>query len=795
MNEKALKTLEYNKIIDKLSELAGSASGRELCKQLLPTSDINKIRELQRQTTDALSRMIRKGSISFNGIHDIRPSIMRLKVGSSLNTVELLHISSDLDAVLRVKAFGGYTGKDGDEQTEDSLTEFFAGLEPLSPLNNEIKRCIISEEEIADDASPSLKSVRRSIRNTNDRIHTELTQILNSSRTMLQENIITMRNGRYCLPIRAEYKNAFPGMIHDQSSTGSTLFVEPMAIVRLNNELRELAIKEQEEIEKVLAELSNMAAEHTEELEYDFKTLSELDFIFARAALSKVMKGSEPIFNANGIIHIKKGRHPLIDPKKVVPIDVMLGKDFTMLIVTGPNTGGKTVTLKTVGLLTLMGQAGLHIPAFDGSELAVFEEVYADIGDEQSIEQSLSTFSSHMTNIVSILDKADYRSLVLFDELGAGTDPTEGAALAMSILSYLHKQKIRTLATTHYSELKIYALSTEGVCNASCEFDVETLRPTYRLLIGIPGKSNAFAISKKLGLPDYIIEDAKERIGKQDRSFEDLISDLESSRITIEKEQEEIRRYKEEIENLKKDLKRKNESLDTNRERILKEAKEKAAAILQEAKEFADESIKKYNKWLQDGNSSIKDMELERNALREKINKNATPIGKSKRSVKKKATIEDLKIGDTVHVISLGLNGTVKTLPNAKGDLHVQMGILNSQVNIKDLALVDEEEEVVSAPSVKNTQSGKIKMSKSISIHPELNLIGKTVDEALFELDKYLDDAYLAHLPQVTIIHGRGTGALKNAVHKHLKKVKYVKSYRVGGFGEGDHGVTIVEFK
>jgi len=795
MNEKALKTLEYNKIIDKLSELAGSSSGRELCKRLLPTSDLNRIRVLQRQTTDALSRIIRKGSLSFNGIHDIRPSIMRLKVGSSLSAVELLHISSDLDAVLRVKAFGGYTGKDGDEQTEDTLTEFFAGLEPLSPLNNEIKRCIISEEEIADDASPSLKSVRRSIRNTNDRIHTELTQILNSSRSMLQENIITMRNGRYCLPIRAEYKNVFPGMIHDQSSTGSTLFVEPMAIVRLNNELRELAIKEQEEIEKVLAELSNMAAEHTEALEYDFNTLTELDFIFARANLSKMMKGSEPVFNENGIINIKKGRHPLIDPKKVVPIDVMLGRDFTMLIVTGPNTGGKTVTLKTVGLLTLMGQAGLHVPAFDGSELAVFEEVYADIGDEQSIEQSLSTFSSHMTNIVSILDKANYRSLVLFDELGAGTDPTEGAALAMSILSYLHKQKIRTLATTHYSELKIYALSTEGVCNASCEFDVETLRPTYRLLIGIPGKSNAFAISKKLGLPDYIIEDAKERIGKQDRSFEDLISDLEASRITIEKEQEEIRRYKEEIEKLKKDLKRKNESLDASRERMLKEAKEQAAAILQEAKEFADESIKKYNKWLQDGNSSIKDMENERNALREKINKNASPIGKSKRNSKKKATIENLKVGDTVHVISLGLNGTVKTLPNAKGDLHVQMGILNSQVNIKDLELVDEIEVAESTPNIKNTQSGKIKISKSISIHPELNLIGKTVDEALFELDKYLDDAYLAHLPQVTIIHGRGTGALKNAVHKHLKKVKYVKSYRVGGFGEGDHGVTIVEFQ
>ncbi|MBH1940756.1 endonuclease MutS2 [Mobilitalea sibirica] len=791
MNEKALKTLEYNKIIDKLSALAGTGYGKDLCSRLQPITDLDKIKQLQSQTTDALSRILRKGSVSFNGIHDIRPSIMRLKIGSSLGALELLHISSDLDATLRLKAYGGYTGKEGEEQTEDSLTEYFAGLEPLTPLNNEIKRCIISEEEIADDASPALKNVRRSMKNTNDRIHSDLSSILNSSRTMLQENIITMRNGRYCLPVRAEFKNQFQGMVHDQSSTGSTLFIEPMAIVRLNNELKELSIKEQEEIEKVLAELSNLAAEHAESLEYDFYTLTELDFIFARALLSKQMKGSEPRFNKSGIIHIKKGRHPLIDPKNVVPIDIMTGRDFSMLIITGPNTGGKTVTLKTVGLLTLMGQAGLHIPAFDNSELAVFEEVYADIGDEQSIEQSLSTFSSHMTNIVSILEKADSRSLVLFDELGAGTDPTEGAALAMSILSSLHKRKIRTLATTHYSELKVYALSTEGVMNASCEFDVETLRPTYRLLIGIPGKSNAFAISSKLGLPDYIIEDAKERIGKQDRSFEDLISDLEESRITIEKEQEEITRYKEEIEKLKKNLAKKNETLDTNRDRILKEAKEEAAKVLQEAKAFADESIKKYNKWLLEG-GNIKDMESERNSLREKISNSDTSLQKPKKQGKKVAS-KDLRIGDTVHVISLGLKGTVSTLPNAKGDLFVQMGILRSQVNIKDLELVDEE--VIKAPNFNKTQSGKIKMSKSASIHPDINLIGKTVSEAIAELDKYLDDAYLAHLPQVTVIHGRGTGALKNAVHAHLKKLKYVKSYRVGGFGEGDHGVTIVEFK
>lgn len=791
MNEKALRTLEYNKIIDKLCTLAGTGCGRDLCARLLPHSQLNNIKQLQRETSDALSRILRKGSVSFSGIHDIRPSIMRLKVGSSLGAGELLHISSDLDAALRLKAYGGYTGKDSDNETQDSLSEAFAGLEPLTPLNNEIKRCIITEEEIADDASPELKSVRRAIRNTNDRIHGELSSILNSSRTMLQENIITMRNGRYCLPIRSEYKNQFQGMIHDQSSTGSTLFIEPMAVVRLNNELKELSVKEQEEIEKVLAALSNLAAEQEENLEFDFITLSELDFIFARASLSKLMKGSEPHFNENGILNIKKGRHPLIDAKKVVPIDIRLGKDFSMLIITGPNTGGKTVSLKTVGLLTLMGQAGLHIPAFDGSELAVFEEVYADIGDEQSIEQSLSTFSSHMTNIVTILNKSNNRSLVLFDELGAGTDPTEGAALGMSILSYLHKSNIRTMATTHYSELKIYALSTEGVLNASCEFDIETLRPTYRLLIGIPGKSNAFAISSKLGLPDYIIEDAKERLGKQDKSFEDLISDLESNRVTIEKEQEEITTCKNEIEQLRKNLAKKSETLDTNKDRILKEAKEQAASILKEAKEFADQSIKKYNRWLQEG-GNIKDMELERNSLRERVSDSEDLAEKNRRKQGKKTLSKDLKIGDTVNVISLGLKGTVSTLPNAKGDLYVQMGILRSLININDLEQIDED--VITAPNFNKTQSGKIKMSKSASIHPEINLIGKTVDEALSDLDKYLDDAYLSHLPQVTIIHGRGTGALKNAVHAHLKKTKYVKSYRIGGFGEGDHGVTIVEF-
>lgn len=806
MNKKALQTLEYNKIIDKLADFAASSLAKETCSKLLPSTDITQIQTMQKETTDALSRILKKGSISFSGIKDIRPSLMRLEVGSTLSASELLNISSILNTTLRVKA---YSRKENSNQNAldieditsvehentDTLEERFTMLEPLTPINNEIKRCLISEEEFSDDASPELKRIRRSIKLTNDRVHEQLNSIVNSSSTkaLLQENIITMRNGRYCLPVKQEYRNQLSGMVHDQSSSGSTLFIEPMAVVKLNNELRELSIQEQEEMERILAVLSNMVAEETENIKTNLAILVELDFIFAKASLSKHFRASEPIFNQQGYINIKKGRHPLIDPKKVVPIDLHLGKDFSLLVVTGPNTGGKTVSLKTVGLFTLMGQAGLHIPAFDQSQLAVFEEVFADIGDEQSIEQSLSTFSSHMTNTVSILQNANKNSLVLFDELGAGTDPTEGAALAMSILSYLHDKDVRTMATTHYSELKIFALSTNGVENACCEFDVETLRPTYRLLVGIPGKSNAFAISSKLGLPDYIIEDAKSRIDSHDKSFEDVISDLEASRITIEKEQALISQYKEEIEQLKLQLKQKHEKLDNAKERILREANERASQILQEAKDYADESIKKYNKWMKDA-SMGKEMEQERNTLRDKLGNTQSKLAlKANKKQQKPNKATDFKLGDSVMVLSLNLKGTVSSLPNAKGDLYVQMGILRSQVNIKDLELLPDEDIITTTKN--RSGSGKIGMSKSSSIHPEINLIGKTVDEALPLLDKYLDDAYLSHLPQVTVIHGRGTGALKNAVHTHLKKTKYVKSYRIGGFGEGDHGVTIVEFK
>ena len=792
MNEKALRTLEYTKIIERLTELAGSSIGKELCRNLKPSSNLAEIEAAQKQTSDALSRIYQRGSISFSGVQDVRGSLKRLEIGGSLSALELLRIAKLLETTSRVKSFGRLENSD---REKDSLDDMFDGLQPLANLYNEIYRCILSEDEIADDASPALAKIRRSIRQTNDRVHTQLASLVNgSSRTYLQDAVITMRNGRYCVPVKSEYKGQVTGMIHDQSSTGSTLFIEPMAIVKLNNELRELELQEQKAIEAVLAELSNMAAAENENIADNFRILTQLDFIFARAMLSKSYNGTEPIFNEKGHINIKKGRHPLLDKKSVVPIDIWLGKDFRLLVITGPNTGGKTVSLKTVGLFTLMGQAGLHIPAFDHSELSVFDEVFADIGDEQSIEQSLSTFSSHMTHTVSILKEATDRSLVLFDELGAGTDPTEGAALAIAILNELHSRGTCTMATTHYSELKVFALTTPGVENGCCEFSVETLRPTYRLLIGVPGKSNAFAISGKLGLPEHIIEDARSRISEQDESFEDLLSDLEHSRITIEKEQEELARYKAEAASLKAQLEKKQERLDSAKERILAEANEKAHTILREAKEYADETIKNFNKYGKAAGVSISDMERERTRLREKMNAAEKNMAKkTPAKVKKAVDPKALRVGDSVKVLSLNLKGTVSTLPDAKGNLFVQMGILRSQVNLRDIEPIDEP--VITAPNFNRTGSGKIKMAKSSSVGIELNLLGKTSDEAISELDKYLDDAYIAHLPSVRIVHGKGTGALRKAVHNYLRRCKIVDEYHLGEFGEGDAGVTIVTFK
>ncbi|MGN0158645.1 MAG: endonuclease MutS2 [Brotaphodocola sp.] len=796
MNQKALKILEYEKIIDQLTEYAASEPGKQLCRSLVPFTDLNEILQAQSETTDAVTRIRMKGTVSFSGIRDIRDSLKRLEIGSSLNTAELLSVSSLLTVAARAKAYGRH--EESDEFPDDSLEALFRDLDPIASVNNEIKRCIIAEDEISDEASPGLSRVRRTIRGINNRIHTQLNSILNANRSYLQDAVITMRDGRYCLPVKAEYKNQVNGMVHDQSATGSTLFIEPMAIIQMNNELRTLAIQENKEIEAVLADLSNQLAPYTELLAIDLQLLTKLDFIFAKAALSRHYKCSEPKFNQERRIHIKDGRHPLLDPQKVVPITIWLGDKFNLLIVTGPNTGGKTVSLKTVGLFTLMGQAGLHIPAFEGSELAVFDEVFADIGDEQSIEQSLSTFSAHMTNIVDILGKADSHSLCLFDELCAGTDPTEGAALAISILNFLHNMQCRTMSTTHYSELKMYALSTPGVENASCEFDVQTLSPTYRLLIGIPGKSNAFAISKKLGLPDYIIEDAKNHLEAEDETFEDIISHLEESRITIEREQQEIKSYKEEISRLKARLEQKEERLDERKDKMIRNANEEAQRILREAKETADRTIKNINKLAASSGVDTKALEEERSKIRDNLKKVESKLTLKQDTRPHKAiNPKKLHIGDGVKVLSMNLKGTVSTLPDAQGNLFVQMGILRSRVNISDLELLQENS--VSAPGLQTSRTGSgssnIKMSKSASVSSEINLLGMTVDEAIAHLDKYLDDAYIAHLSQVRVVHGKGTGALRAGIHKHLKKLKHVKEFRLAEYGEGDAGVTIVVFK
>ena len=794
MNEKALRTLEYHKIIDLLVRHANCDAAKKRCKKLTPMTSLADIETAQRQTADALSRIFKKGSLSFLGVHDVTASMKRLEIGASLSIEELLHLASLLEVAKRAKAYSR-NDRTEEAETSDSLDEFFDGIEPLTPLLEEIRRCIISSDEISDEASSGLKAVRRSMKGMQDKIHSQMNSILNSASAsgLLQDNVITMRNGRYCLPVKSEYKNQVSGMVHDQSSTGSTLFIEPLAVVNLNNELKELYLKEQEEIEKILADLSNLVSEYIPYILEDYRILSELDFIFAKALLAKDYNGTAPVFNTDGRIRIRKGRHPLLDPKRVVPIDIHLGTDFDLLIVTGPNTGGKTVSLKTVGLFTLMGQAGLHIPANDNSELSVFTDVFADIGDEQSIEQNLSTFSSHMTNIVSILEHVNEQSLVLFDELCAGTDPTEGAALAISILSQLHGRGIRTMATTHYSEIKVFALSTEGVENACCEFDMETLSPTYRLLIGIPGKSNAFAISSKLGLSPEIIEDAKERVSSDAQNFEDVLSDLEASRIKLEQEHKTISENRKEISLLKKELREKTEKLEQSREKILQNANQEASRILAEAKNVADDTIRKYTKWAK-SDRHIQEMEKERAELRNRMNKHQNQSGSKPQKRKKKSLkTSDLMIGSNVHILTLNADGTVSTLPNEKGDLFVQAGLLRTQVNIKDLELLPEEKP--KQTEKRHSGSGKIRIDKAASVHQEVNLIGMTVDEAMPVLNKYLDDAYLAHMTQVTVIHGRGTGALRKAVHQQLARLKYVKSYRLGEFGEGDMGVTIVTFK
>ena len=789
MNQKAFHILEYDKIIDQLTGQATSPAGKARCRELVPMTDIEQIRQAQQETADALARIFRRGGMSFAGLENPEGSMKRLEIGGALNPAELLSICRLLEIAKRAKT---YAREEHGGSPADSINGLFLAIEPLTPLAEEISRCIPDKDEIADDASPGLRSVRRQIRGMNDRIHGAMNKILNNSttRTYLQDAVVAMRNDRYCLPVKAEYKNQVPGMIHDQSSTGATVFIEPMAVVRLNNELKELFLKENKEIEAVLASLSALVSDYIPYIRDNYRILAELDFIFAKAQLAKRQNAMMPEFNMQGRIRIRQGRHPLLEKHSVVPIDVHLGDSFDLLIVTGPNTGGKTVSLKTVGLFTLMGQAGLHIPAADRSQLAVFRDVFADIGDEQSIEQSLSTFSSHMTNIVSILQHANRDSLVLLDELCAGTDPTEGAALAIAILDSLRRRGIRTMATTHYSELKVYALGTDRVENASCEFNVETLSPTYRLLIGVPGKSNAFAISGKLGLPAGIIDEAREQISRENTNFEDVISELEQNRIEMEREQAQLTRYKEETEALKRQLEESRKKLGESRSKILRKANEEAAAILQEAKDYADETIRNFHKYGK-GANDIAAMEREREAIRKKTEKARAKSAQQKKEIINTNIPKKLHIGDSVKVLSMNLTGTVHTLPDAKGNLTVQMGILHSQVNIKDLVLIEDENPARTRQP--KSGAGKIRMNKSATISPELNLIGKTTDEAIQILDKYLDDACLAHLNSVRIVHGKGTGALRKAVHAYLKRQNYVKNYHLAEFGEGDSGVTIVE--
>lgn len=791
MNKKTLIKLEYNKIIELLSEKASSFGGKERCRHLRPMTSLPEIQSAQEQTDAAFTRIVKKGRPSFSGCNPVTDSLKRLEVGASLGSGELLRICKLLETAGRLKTYGR---RETADDKEDCLDVYFQQLEPLTLISTEIRRCILEEDEISDDASSTLRQIRRSMSQINDKVHATLASMVNGSlRTYLQDPIITMRGDRYCIPVKSEYRGQVQGLIHDQSATGSTLFIEPMAVVKLNNDLKELYAKEQEEIQIILARLSADTAEYIDSIRMNYQILTELDFIFSKGSLALDMNASMPVFNTEGRIHIREGRHPLLDPKKVVPVTVTLGDTFDLLIVTGPNTGGKTVSLKTVGLFTLMGQAGLHIPALDRSELAVFQNVYADIGDEQSIEQSLSTFSSHMTNIVSFLKYVNEQSLVLFDELGAGTDPTEGAALAIAILNHLHQRGIRTMATTHYSELKVYALSTPGVENACCEFDVETLRPTYHLLIGIPGKSNAFAIAGKLGLPDYIIEEAKTHLTEQDESFEDLLTDLEASKRTIQKEQEEISAYKRELARLEEETRKKREKLEEQKEKILRDANEKAFAILAEAKETADETMRNFHKFGK-ANISAAEMEKERERLRKKMDATRSSMKLESSKPKKQHKASDFKLGESVKVLSMNLTGSVTSLPDAKGNVTVQMGILRSQVHISDLEII-EEKPSYSAVKTRQTGKGKVKMSKSLSVSPEINLLGKTVDEAIAELDKYLDDAYLAHLSSVRIVHGKGTGALRSGIHQYLRRQKHVQSFRLGAFGEGDSGVTIAEIK
>lgn len=790
MNERALKTLEYYKVIDMLKEEAQSSLAKKLCEQLVPIDDLDALERLHEETDEALRLLIQKGQPPLHGISNIRPETRRAEMGGSLTPGGLLKVADSLRAARQLKAYG----KEVSDETEAEfpyISDIISILYTNRQIEDEVDHAIVNEDTIADSASPRLASIRKRIVRKNEEIRDKISSLLNAqeNKKHLQDSIVTIRDGRFCIPVKQENKGFVPGIVHDMSASGATVFIEPMAVVNMNNELRALEAEEKEEIERILRELSALVGERAEEIESNQDLLVSLDFIFAKGRLALRMNATKPKLNYAGCLHLKKARHPLLDPKKVVPTDVWLGKDFKSLIITGPNTGGKTVTLKTVGLLELMAMAGLHIPADEHSEVAVFNEVFADIGDEQSIEQSLSTFSSHLTNIVRILKNLQVNSLVLFDELGAGTDPTEGAALAMSILDHLLKLNVATMATTHYSQLKLYALTTEGVRNASVEFDVETLRPTYRLLIGVPGKSNAFEISRRLGLPEDIIEDARKLIDNENLEFEDVLSALESDRKTAERNREEAERTQREVEELKVELEKRKERMEEIREKALREAREEARQLVRNAKQEADEllvTLREHADLVE--KERMKRSEESRERLKRSLEEKNRELAVNLTAKVSKEPPKNLKLGDTVEVLSYDTKGIVVSLPDEEGNLQVKVGIVKISTNVANLKRAQEEK-------VKVTRASGAVAGKSRFVDPELDIRGKNVDEACLEIDKYLDDAFLSGLKKVSIIHGKGTGALRQGVRDYLKHHRYVESLRAGGFNEGGDGVSVIEMR
>ncbi|MCL1863214.1 MAG: endonuclease MutS2 [Defluviitaleaceae bacterium] len=777
MNKKTINSLEFPKIIDMLVQCAISPLGKKRCAKILPLTHLDDINRAQKETTTAASLILNKGSLPLGGISDIAGAITRAAAGGTLMAEELLQVGECLYVFKKIAMYCHL-----DVLVLTALAHYFQGIATIEPLEKEITRCIKPSGEIADSASQKLAEIRRNIRIAHDRVRDHLQGVIHSAsyKNMLQEAIVTLRGDRFCVPVKAEYRGSFPGMVHDQSSTGATVFMEPLSVVELNNKIKDLHFEEKREEEKILQKLSGLVGENSEILDANMELVTILDTIFAKAELSLQMKATEPIFNTRGYVNIKKGRHPLLDQNTVMPTDIYLGGDFFMLLITGPNTGGKTVSLKTVGLFTLMGQAGLHIPAFDNSELAVFDDVFADIGDEQSIEQSLSTFSSHMTNIVSILENLHHNSLVLLDELGAGTDPTEGAALAIALLSHLHVRKIRTVVTTHYSELKLYALSTEGAENASCEFNVETLRPTYRLLIGIPGKSNAFAIAKRLGLSDKIIEDARALLSQKDIRFEDVITDLEASKKLVLLEQDKAAAAARDAEKLQQDVAKLEEKLRTQKEKILQQAREEAAEILRNTKKEADAVIEGMKK---------QELEEARRHAREGLTALESAIAPTIEKPRH-APPQNLRRGDRVYIHSMQQQGTVQTPPDPSGETLIQAGIMKIKVHVSDLSLDEKPPEEKAAAFIKKRAS-----MKSLNISPEIDLRGLMPEEAVAQAESYLDEAFLSALSTVTLIHGKGTGVLRKAIQNMLKHQPNVKEFRPGKYGEGEDGVTVVTFK